>query len=166
MPVDCGAFHAADGALLIPVVAVHEAKRSVLVPGGAVNETRRRVLVPISAVYETDETLLIPGSAVHEAEITVPMLGSALLKLIVQGYIVLCSFKGTVSRDFSCLVFFIKQLLLVSIGKSRNDFEFFRIFVELFVFVIESPVMNTPGSRLESHSLGIFANINRISPRS
>ncbi len=60
-----------------------------------------------------------------------------------------CSVKGTVSRDFSCPVFFIKQLLLVPIGKPRNDFEFFRIFVELFVFVIDSPAINTPGSRLE-----------------
>jgi hypothetical protein len=56
--------------------------------------------------------------------------------------------KGTVSRDFLCPVFFIKQLLLVPIGKPRNDFKFFRIFVDLFVFVIDSPVMNTPGSRL------------------
>ncbi len=59
-----------------------------------------------------------------------------------------CPIKGTVSRDFSCPVFFIKQLLLVPIGKPRNDFEFFRIFVELFVFVIDSSAMNTPGSRL------------------
>jgi hypothetical protein len=58
--------------------------------------------------------------------------------------------KGTVSRDFSSPVFFIKQLLLVPKGMPRNDFEFFRKFVELFVFVIDSPVMNTPGSRLES----------------
>jgi hypothetical protein len=33
--------------------------------------------------------------------------------------------KGTVSRDFLWLVFFIKQLLLVPIGMPRNDFEFF-----------------------------------------
>jgi hypothetical protein len=64
--------------------------------------------------------------------------------------------KATVSRDFSCPVFFIKQLLLVPIGKPRNDFEFFRIFMELFVFVIDSLVMNTPGSRLESLRLGNF----------
>ncbi len=60
------------------------------------------------------------------------------------------AFKGTVSRDFSSPVFFIKQLLLVPKGMPRNDFEFFRKFVDLFVFVINSPVMNTPGSRLES----------------
>ena len=53
--------------------------------------------------------------------------------------------KGTVSRDFLSPVFFIKQLLLVPIDMPRNDFEFFRIFVEIFEFVIDSP-----GSRLES----------------
>jgi hypothetical protein len=59
--------------------------------------------------------------------------------------------KGTMSRDFSSPVFFfIKQLLLVPMGMPRNGFEFLRIFVELFVFVIDYPVMNTPGSRLES----------------
>jgi hypothetical protein len=56
--------------------------------------------------------------------------------------------KGTVSRDFLCPVFFIKHLLLVPIGMPRTDFKFFRIFVELFIFVIDSPAMNTPGSRL------------------
>jgi hypothetical protein len=53
--------------------------------------------------------------------------------------------KGTVSRDFMS-GFFIKQLLWVPIGMPRNDFKFIRIFVELFVFVIDSPVMNTPGN--------------------
>ncbi len=51
--------------------------------------------------------------------------------------------KGTVSRDFSCPVFFYKHLLLVPIGMPRTDFDFFRILVELFVFVIDSPAMNT-----------------------
>jgi hypothetical protein len=35
------------------------------------------------------------------------------------------SFKGTVSRDFLTLVFFIKQLLLVPLDMSKKDFEFF-----------------------------------------
>ncbi len=64
--------------------------------------------------------------------------------------------KGTVSRDFSSAGFFIKQLRLVPMGMPRNDFKFFRIFVELFVFVIDSPVMNTPGSRFESLKYGNF----------
>ncbi len=64
--------------------------------------------------------------------------------------------KGTVSRDFSRLVFFIKQLLLVPIGMPRNDFEFFRKFVVLLVFVVDSLAMNIPGSRLESFSFSSF----------
>ncbi len=56
----------------------------------------------------------------------------------------LCQFR---SSKWS---FFIKQLLLVPMGMPRNDFEFFWFFVDLFVFVIDSLVMNTPGSQLES----------------
>ncbi len=55
--------------------------------------------------------------------------------------------KGTVSRDFFTLVFFIKHLLLVSLDTPRKDFKFFRIFEELFKFVIDSPVYSQPGSR-------------------
>ncbi len=47
---------------------------------------------------------------------------------------------------FRLRFFFIKQLLLVRIGMPRNDFEFSRIFVELFLFVIDSSAMSTPGS--------------------
>ncbi len=36
--------------------------------------------------------------------------------------------KGTVSRDFLTLVFFIKHLLLVPLDRPRKDFEFFRKF--------------------------------------
>jgi hypothetical protein len=46
--------------------------------------------------------------------------------------------------------FFIEQLPLVPIGMPINNFKFFQIFVELFVFVINSLVMNTLWSRLES----------------
>ncbi len=76
--------------------------------------------------------------------------------------------KETVSRDFSPSVFFIKQLFLVPMGMPRNDFEFFRIFVELFVFVIDSPVVNTPRSHdstvmntPRSRLLGVFGTIIR-----
>ncbi len=71
--------------------------------------------------------------------------------------------KGTVSQDFLCPILFIKQLLLVPIGMPRNDFKFFLIFVELFVFAIDSPAMNTPGSRYNPFGLAVFANINHIS---
>ncbi len=43
-------------------------------------------------------------------------------------------FKGTVSPDFSPLVFFFKQLLLAPVDKPSNDFDFFRIFAEIFDF--------------------------------
>jgi hypothetical protein len=65
------------------------------------------------------------------------------------------AFKNSVTIFFVS-GFFFKLLLMVRIGTSRNDFEFFRIFVELFVFVIDSPVMDTPGSRLVSLDEGIF----------
>ncbi len=61
--------------------------------------------------------------------------------------------------------FFIKQHLLVPIGMPRNDFEFFRIFVELFVFVIDFPAMNTPGSRLEYFRFGSFCEHKSHVPR-
>jgi hypothetical protein len=59
-------------------------------------------------------------------------------------------------RFFVSGFFYIKHLLLVPIGMPKTDFEFFRILVELFVFVIDSPAMNTPGSRLESSKFGSF----------
>jgi hypothetical protein len=62
-------------------------------------------------------------------------------------------------------VFFIKHLFLVPIGMLRTDFKFFWIFVELFVFVIDSPVMNTPGSRLESFRFGNFCKHKSHVPR-
>ncbi len=67
--------------------------------------------------------------------------------------------KGTVSRDFSSPVFFLKQFLLVPIYTSRNYFEFFQIFVELFLFVFDSPVMNTPGSH-DSTKVNTSASID------
>ncbi len=55
-------------------------------------------------------------------------------------------FKGTVSRDFLAC-FFIKLLLLVHLYLTRRDFEFFRMFKELFAFVIDSLMYSPPGSR-------------------
>jgi hypothetical protein len=49
------------------------------------------------------------------------------------------------------------------IGQAQKRFRIFRLFVDSFVIVIDSPVMNTPGSRLESLGLGNFANINHMS---
>jgi hypothetical protein len=51
--------------------------------------------------------------------------------------------KGTVPPDFSPLVFFFKQLLLALVDKPNNDFDFFRIFAEMFDFSGASPVSLT-----------------------
>jgi hypothetical protein len=53
--------------------------------------------------------------------------------------------KGIVARDLSSSVFFIKKFLLVPLDILEKDFAFCRIFVELFVFVIDSPVYLLPG---------------------
>jgi hypothetical protein len=51
-----------------------------------------------------------------------------------------------VSRDFLPLVFFFKQLLLAPVDKLSNDFDFFRIFTEIFDHFGASPVSTTPVS--------------------
>jgi hypothetical protein len=52
--------------------------------------------------------------------------------------------KGTVPPDFLPLVFFFKQLLLAPVDKPSNDFDFFRIFAEIFDFSGALPVSMTP----------------------
>ncbi len=54
--------------------------------------------------------------------------------------------KGTVSRDFLPLIFFFKQLLLAPVDKPSNDYDFFRIFAEIFDYFGASPVSTTPVS--------------------
>ncbi len=72
--------------------------------------------------------------------------------------------KGTVSRDVSSQDFVIKQLLLVSISMPRNDFEFKKkIFLELFVFVIESLVKKHQGVDWNPSGKAILSNIHHMS---
>jgi hypothetical protein len=68
----------------------------------------------------------------------------------------LSTYSETVSRDIlPC--FFIKQLLLVLLDTPRKDFDFFRLFEELFVFVIDFLVYSPPGSRASPVRLpGVF----------
>ncbi len=54
------------------------------------------------------------------------------------------SLKGTVSPDFSPLVFYFKQLFLAPVDKPSNDFDFFGIFAEIFDFSGPLPVSMTP----------------------
>jgi hypothetical protein len=53
-------------------------------------------------------------------------------------------FKGTVPRDFLSVVFFFKQLLLAPVDKTNNDFDFFRLFAEIFDYFSASLVSTTP----------------------
>jgi hypothetical protein len=55
--------------------------------------------------------------------------------------------KGTVPPDFSPLFFFFKQLLLAPVGKPSDDFDFFRIYAEIFDFSGASPVSLTPAKQ-------------------
>jgi hypothetical protein len=69
--------------------------------------------------------------------------------------------KGTVSRDFLPLVFFFKQLLLAQVDKPSNDFNFFRIFGEIFDYFGASPVSMTPAM----HALPVsLTPVNNPSP--
>jgi hypothetical protein len=52
--------------------------------------------------------------------------------------------KGTESPDFWPLFFFLKQLLLAPVGKPSDNFDFFRIFAEIFDYFGASPVSTTP----------------------
>jgi hypothetical protein len=49
--------------------------------------------------------------------------------------------------EVSLVFFVIRQPLLIPLDMSRKNFEYFRIFEELFVFVIDSLVYSPPGSR-------------------
>ncbi len=49
-------------------------------------------------------------------------------------------------RDFLPLVFFFKQLLLATVDKPSNAFNFFLIFPEIFDYFGASPVSTTPVS--------------------
>jgi hypothetical protein len=55
-------------------------------------------------------------------------------------------FKGTVPRDFLPLVFFFKLFLLGPGDMPRNDFNFLRLFAEIFDYFGASPVSTTPVS--------------------
>lgn len=57
-------------------------------------------------------------------------------------------FSGTSGygvMKFYVSIFSIKQLLVL-VDMLRNDYEFYRIFMELFVFVNESALDSSPGS--------------------
>ncbi len=52
--------------------------------------------------------------------------------------------KGQCHEFFYLWFFFFKQLLLAPVDKPSNDFDFFRIFAEIFDYFGASPVSTTP----------------------
>ena len=73
-------------------------------------------------------------------------------------------FKGTVSRDFMVLVFFIKSLLLVPLEVHCDDFNFCRIFTKIFEYEIVSAVLDTLRSQLKrTHFEKFSVHIHRTS---
>ncbi len=61
-------------------------------------------------------------------------------------------------RDFLPLVFFFKQLLLAPVDKISNDFDFFRIFAEIFDYFSASPVTTTQAMHALPVSLTLVNN--------
>jgi hypothetical protein len=65
---------------------------------------------------------------------------------------------GAIKRDivtrFLSSVFLSKNLFWSLIDMPGNDLKENRIFVELFIFIIDSPMYLLPGSRFESIRLG------------
>ncbi len=58
---------------------------------------------------------------------------------VCPNFFKMANIKGQCHEIFYS-VLFIKQLLLVPSDKPKKDFDFFRIFKKLFVFIIDSPV--------------------------
>ncbi len=71
--------------------------------------------------------------------------------------------KGTVPRDFLPLVFFIKLFLLGPVDMPRNDFNFFRLFVEIFDYFGASPVSTTTAKHALPVSLTLVSNSSPVS---
>jgi hypothetical protein len=72
--------------------------------------------------------------------------------------------KGTVLRDFLPLVFFIKLFLLGPVDMPRNDFNFFRLFAEIFDYFGASPVSMTPAKHAFT-VLESFTGVNDTSKK-
>ncbi len=72
-------------------------------------------------------------------------------------------FKGTVSRDFLLLVFFYKLFLLGLVDMPRNDFNFLRLFANIFDYFGASPASTTPAKHALPVSLTPVSNSSPVS---
>ncbi len=66
---------------------------------------------------------------------------------ISTGNLLVDSLKGQCHQIFHLCFFFFKQLLQAQVDKPSNDFDFFRIFAEIFDFSGASPVSLTPAKQ-------------------
>ena len=71
--------------------------------------------------------------------------------------------KGTVSRDFLLLVFFMNQFPPSPRVFHLNRFEFFRKFAEIFASQGAPPVSTTPAAKLPPVSTTPVANLTAVS---
>jgi hypothetical protein len=81
----------------------------------------------------------------------------------VSLYIAYTPFKGTVSRDFLLLVFFMNQFPPSPRVFHIDRFEFFRKFAEIFASQGAPPVSTTPVANLPPASVTPVANFSTIS---
>jgi hypothetical protein len=95
------------------------------------------IMSPINFLIPNTEDIFSLKPVRQMQSLTVMSQSKVFILLIVTS-----SLKDTVPRDFSPLVFFFKQCLLVPVSKPRNDndCDFFRIFVEIYDFSGASPV--------------------------
>ncbi len=70
--------------------------------------------------------------------------------------------KVIVPKRFLCLVFFIKPFLLVLIDTIRSNFGMYKIFVELFIFEIDSTVYSPHKSESEGRERSKLFNYGPI----
>jgi hypothetical protein len=65
---------------------------------------------------------------------------------IIEEYVLIRRPLKRKCHDIFRLRFFVEQVLLVPLDMPREDFYFYRTFVVLFVFLIDSPVYSLSGS--------------------
>ncbi len=71
--------------------------------------------------------------------------------------------KGTVPWDFLPLVFFVSLFLLGPVDTPRNEFDFFRLFAEIFDHFAASPASTTPAMHALPVSLTPVSNSSPVS---
>ncbi len=101
----------------------------------------------------------IPPPPTHVGSYTTALLGQPRLTTILCGPLL----KGTVSRDFLLLVFFMNQFPPSSRVFHLDRFKFFRKFAEIFASQGAPPVSTTPVAKLPPVPTTPVANLPPVS---